>query len=93
MKNSQDAFGYLGYLTKLFKVFSASTNRWDILLKHVNISWKSWTETRWESRIRSIEVLRCQARQVREVLLEVRETTAEPVVRDEAQSLAEEIES
>ena len=89
-KSSPDAFGYFGYLIKLFKFFSASTHRWDILLKHIKIRLESWTETRWESRIRSIEPVRYQAGQVREAHLEVRETPADPVVRVQAQSLAEE---
>ncbi|QQP39921.1 Uncharacterized protein FKW44_013792, partial [Caligus rogercresseyi] len=92
-KSSPDALGYFGHLTKLFKLFSASTHRWDVLLKYVKITLKSWAETRWESRIKSIEAVRYQAGQVREALLEVRETTADPVVRVEAQSLAEEIGS
>lgn len=37
-KSSPDALGYFGYLTKLFKLFSASTLRWDVLLKHVKIT-------------------------------------------------------
>ncbi|KAI2646976.1 Zinc finger MYM-type protein 1 [Labeo rohita] len=92
-KSSPDALGYFGHLTKLFKLFSASTHRWDVLLKYVKITLKSWAETRWESRIKSIEAVRYQAGQVREALLEVREKTADPVVRVEAQSLAEEIGS
>ena len=68
---------------KLFKPFSASTHRWDIFLKDIKISLKSWAETRWESRIISISAIRYLARQVREALLEVRETTADPVVRVE----------
>ncbi|KAL1277057.1 hypothetical protein QQF64_023730 [Cirrhinus molitorella] len=51
------------------------------------------SDTRWESRIDSIQAVRYQAGQVREALLEVRETTADPVVKVEAQSLAEEIGS
>ncbi|XP_059182372.1 uncharacterized protein LOC131961119 [Centropristis striata] len=66
---------------------------WSVLLKHVKTTLKSWAETRWESRIKSIEAVRYQAGQVREALLEVRETTKDPVVRVEAQSLAEEIGS
>ncbi|CAK6983642.1 Uncharacterized protein FKW44_014134%2C partial, partial [Scomber scombrus] len=92
-KSSPDALGYFGHLTKLFKLFSASTHRWDVLLKYVRITLKSWAETRWESRIKSIEAVRYQAGQVREALLEVRQMTADPVVRVEDQSLAEEIGS
>lgn len=83
-KSSPDTCGYFGYLTKVFTLFSAFTHRWDILLKHVKISLKSWAETRWESRIRSIEAPRYPTRQVREALLEG---------RVEVQSLAEDIGS
>ena len=62
-------------------------------MNHVKTTLKSWSETRWESRIKSIEAVRYQARQVRGALLKMRETTADPVVRVEAQSLAEEIGS
>lgn len=92
-KSSPDALSYFGHLTKLFKLFSASTQRWDVLLKYAKITLKSWAETRWESRVKSIEAVRYQAGQIREALLEVREKTADPVVRVEAQSLAEEIGS
>ncbi|XP_045898642.1 zinc finger MYM-type protein 1-like, partial [Micropterus dolomieu] len=92
-KSSPDAIGYFGYVAKLFKLFSASTHRWDILLKHVKTTLKSWSETRWESRIDSIQAVRYQAGPVRDALLEVRETTQDPVVKVEAQSLAEEIGS
>nr|XP_023667508.1 uncharacterized protein LOC111843829 [Paramormyrops kingsleyae] len=92
-KSSPDALGYFGHLTKLFKLFSASTHRWDVLLKYVNITLKPWAETSWESRIKSIEAVRYQAGQIRVALLEVREATADLVVRVEAQSLAEEIGS
>ena len=92
-KSTTEAISYFGHLTKLFKLFSAFTQRWDTLLNHVKTTLKSWSETRWESRIKSIEAVRYQARQVRGALLEVRETTSDPVVRVEAQSLAEEIGS
>ncbi|KAL6486779.1 hypothetical protein MHYP_G00034050 [Metynnis hypsauchen] len=54
---------------------------------------KAWSETRWESRIKSVQAVRYQAGQVREALLEVRETAADPMVKVEAQCLSEEIGS
>ena len=54
-KRSPDAFGYFDNLTKLFKLFSASTHMWEIPLKHVRTSLKSLAGTTWESRIRSID--------------------------------------
>ncbi|XP_076055144.1 uncharacterized protein LOC143033535 [Oratosquilla oratoria] len=45
-KSSSDATGYFGYLQKLFNLFSASTQRWSTLKKHVDITLKSWADTR-----------------------------------------------
>lgn len=59
----------------------------------MNITLKSWSETRWESRLKSIEPLHYQAQAVREALIEVREKTTDPTVKVEAHSLAEEIGS
>ncbi|KAJ3613259.1 hypothetical protein NHX12_019509 [Muraenolepis orangiensis] len=92
-RSSQDAIGYFGYLQKMFTLFSASTQRWSILKSHVNRTLKSWSDTRWESRVNSVKAVRYQALQVREALLEVKDKAADPVIRIEAQSLAEEIGS
>jgi hypothetical protein len=65
-KSSFNATGYFGILHKLYTLFSASTQRWAILKKHVDITLKMWTETRWESKVKSVEPLRYQAAVVRE---------------------------
>ncbi|KAK0147356.1 Zinc finger MYM-type protein 1 [Merluccius polli] len=92
-KASAEASCFFGYVEKVYKHFSGSTQRWAILRKYVGITLKSWSETRWESRINSIEALRYQADKVREALLEVRSNATDPVVKVEANSLAEEIGS
>lgn len=92
-KSSSDAADYFGYLQKLFNLFSASTQRWSTLKKHVDTTLKSWADTRWESRINSVEVVRFQAAKVRDALLEVRASTADPAIKIEAQALAEEVGS
>ncbi|KAJ8369786.1 hypothetical protein SKAU_G00098140 [Synaphobranchus kaupii] len=92
-KASRDAISYFGYLKKIYVLFSASVQRWAILKKHVPISVKSWAETRWESRIKSVEALRYQAAEVREALLAVRDKATDGNIRIEAQSLAEEVGS
>ena len=48
---SRDATGFFGYLQKLFCFFSGATQRWSILTKHVNLTVKSWSDVRWESRL------------------------------------------
>ena len=92
-KSSAEATGYFGYLQKLFTLFSASTQRWSILNKHVTTTLISWSDTRWESRISSVEAVRYQAAKVREPLLDVRDKATDPVIKIEAQSLAEEVGS
>lgn len=61
--------------------------------KDVNITFKSWSETRWESQVKRIKLLRYQADEVREALLEVTEKNTDSTVKVEANSLAEEIGS
>ena len=39
-------------------LFSSSAQRWEILKKHVELSIKSQSDTRWESRIKCIKPLR-----------------------------------
>ncbi|XP_025760119.1 zinc finger MYM-type protein 1-like [Oreochromis niloticus] len=92
-KGSIHATSYFGILQKLYNLFSASTQRWAILKKHANITLKMWSETRWESKINSVEPLRYQASAVREALIEVRDHTKDSVIKIEAQSLSEEVGS
>ena len=56
--------------------------------KLVDITLKMWSDTRWESKAKSVEPLRYQAAAVREALIEVRDHTKDPVIKIEAQSLA-----
>ena len=53
-KSSTKALLFFGVLAQLFAVFSFSTSRWTILKKHVKISIKSPSATRWESPIKCI---------------------------------------
>lgn len=53
----------------------------------------SWSDTRWESRVKSVETVRYQAAEVRDALLEVRYNAIDPVIKIEAQSLAEKVGS
>lgn len=92
-KASKDATCFFGNVEKLYKLFSGSPQRWAILHKYVDVTLKSWSETRWESLVNSIEPLRYQAGNVREALLEVREQANDSIVKVEAHSLAEEIGS
>lgn len=92
-KGSVDALSYFGVLQKLYTLFSASTQRWAILKNHVSITLKMWAETRWESKVKSVEPMRYQGAAVREALIEVRDHTKDPAIKAEAQSLSEEVGS
>ncbi|KAK0131568.1 Zinc finger MYM-type protein 1 [Merluccius polli] len=92
-KGSVDAMSYFGVLQNLYTLFSASTQRWTILKKHVSITLKMWTETRWESKVKSVVPMRYQGAAVREALIEVRDQTKDPAIKAEAQSLSEEVGS
>lgn len=92
-KGSVDAMSYFGVLQKLYTLFSASTQRWAILKKHVGITLKMWAETRWESKIKSVEPIRYQGAAVREALIELRDNTKDPAIKAEAQCLSEEVGS
>ena len=92
-KSSRDAVGFFGYVQKLVTFFSAGTQRWNILKQYVNITVKSWSDTRWESRLQSVHAVRYQASEIREALLEARQKINDPVAKVEAQSLAEEVGS
>ncbi|XP_023696751.1 zinc finger MYM-type protein 1-like isoform X1 [Paramormyrops kingsleyae] len=92
-KSSNDAMGFLGVLQKLFSLFSGSRHRWAILAKHVTITLKMSSETRLENRVEALKPLRYEMSGVREALLEVRGQTKDPVIKVEAQFLAEEVGS
>ena len=57
-KSSTEALLFFGLLAQLYILFSASTQRWAILKKHVQLSIKSLSATRWKSRINCIVPLR-----------------------------------
>jgi hypothetical protein len=82
-----------GHVQKLFTFFSAGTQRWSALKKHMNTTVKSGSDTKWESRLQSVHAIRYQASEVREALLEARQTINDPVAKVEAQALAEEVGS
>lgn len=92
-KSSKDAVAYFGYVQKLFTFFSGATQRWSILTKHVNVTLKSWSDVRWESRLQSVAAVRHQPKEIRDALLEARQTVHDPAAKVEAQALAEEVAS
>lgn len=69
--SSIDSFSLFGFLQKLYALFSASTHRWTILRKHVKISVKGLSETRWECKISAVKAARFQIKELKAALTEV----------------------
>ncbi|KAJ8357043.1 hypothetical protein SKAU_G00198370 [Synaphobranchus kaupii] len=62
-----------------------SPQRWAGLKEHVTVTVKSWSETMWESRVKSIEAW-YQVPNIRDTLLEVRDKTTDALTKTEAQA-------
>ena len=62
--SSTEALTFFGVLTRLYVLFSSSAQRWEILKKPVELSIKSQSDTRWESRIKCIKPLRYNLKEV-----------------------------
>ncbi|KAK4876298.1 hypothetical protein RN001_012720 [Aquatica leii] len=87
-KCNKDAMTFFGLVQRLHTLFVASTERWNILCELCpGLTLKSLSSTRWECRIDSVKPIRYQLGGVNQALAKVSQTTKEPVIRSEAQSL------
>lgn len=83
---------FFGVVQRIYLLFSASTIRWEILMKHVpNLTVKRSCDTRWESKLESVKALRYQIKEVHIALVELVEVTEDPKASSEARSLMNEI--
>ena len=84
-------FLFFGIVQRIYVLFSSSTKRWNALVSHVeSLTVKSLSNTRWESRIRSVKAIRFQAPQLREALLQLsQDKDAEPKDMSDAKNLRE----
>ncbi|XP_037747527.1 LOW QUALITY PROTEIN: zinc finger MYM-type protein 1-like [Chelonia mydas] len=93
-KFSVKAVSFFGLLQRIYMLFSASTQQWQIFKAHVNgITISPLSETRWESRVESAKTLRHQSEEVYEALVAISEEARDSKVKSETQSLASEISS
>ena len=83
--SSTEALTFFGVLTRLYVLFSSSAQRWEILKKHVELqlSIKSQSDTRWESRIKFIKPLRYN---LKEVLLALKDLEAISIERKDGRA-------
>ena len=84
--SSTEALTFFGVLIRLYVLFSSSTQRWEILKKHVELSIKSQSDTRWESRIKCIKPLRYN---LKEVLLALKDLEAISIERKDGRAASE----
>jgi hypothetical protein len=71
-KSCGKAVSFFGIVQSIYVLFASSTKRWNVLLKHVpSLTVKSLSNTRWESRIKSVTAIRYQATKVRLALPDV----------------------
>ncbi|XP_049328668.1 zinc finger MYM-type protein 1-like [Astyanax mexicanus] len=76
-KSSVLSVTFFGILQWLYNLFSSSVHRWSILQRHVKLTVKNLSTTRWECRIESVKALRHQYPEMIEALSVLTEHAAE----------------
>ncbi|KAF2943933.1 hypothetical protein DAI22_02g102200 [Oryza sativa Japonica Group] len=94
-KSCNKAISFFGVIQRIYTLFSCSTKRWKIFLENVpHLTVKSVCNTRWESRIKSVQAIRYQTPQIRSALLELEKaSTDDPKAVSDAQSLVTALEN
>jgi hypothetical protein len=94
-KSCRKAISFFGVIQRIYALFSRSTKRWKFLTDHVErFTVKPLSDTRWESRIKSVQPIRYQGPQIRSALQEVERTSSDdPKAVSDAQSLVTALEN
>lgn len=83
---------FFSTVQELYNFFSASTNRWSVLKKHVSsLTLKPLSDTRWSSRIDAITPLKFQLGEVFDALYEITEMKIDNTIKHQATSLGKKI--
>ncbi|WOG86241.1 hypothetical protein DCAR_0205442 [Daucus carota subsp. sativus] len=91
--SSIQAKSFFGVVQRIYKLFYGSTKRWEVLKSYVKdkngngLALKSWSDTRWESRISSVKAIRFQVPQIRDALLHLVEHSVDATTTSDASSL------
>ena len=90
MPNSCDtASEFFGVIQRIYSIFASSTQRWKILQDNIsNLTLKSLSQTRWESRVESVKAIRFKTPQLRNALLQLSKNCGDPKIKSEAKCLA-----
>jgi hypothetical protein len=88
-KCSSQAVTFWGVLQRIYVIIAASPARWTIFEDTVPyITAKPLSVTRWECRLEIVKALRYQLSEIREALFAVANESGDPMVKAEAESLA-----
>ena len=91
-KSSVNGTTFFGVLTRSYSFLAGSTKRWSIFKQHItSLTVKPLSETRWESRVGSVKVLRYQATEIHSDLIDIADNLNDPQSSSEAESLADAI--
>jgi len=95
LKSCRQAISFFGIIQRIYTLFAKSTKRWKILVDNVpGLTVKSWSNTRWESRIKSVQAIRFQTPQIRSALIALEKaSTDDPMTVSECQSLVSALEN
>jgi len=94
-KSCRQAISFFGVIQRIYALFARSTKRWKVLLDNVpKLTVKPLSNTRWESRIKSVQPIRYQTPQIRSALQKVEEVcTDDPSAVSDAQALVGTLEN
>jgi len=95
VKSCRQAISFFGLIQRIYTLFAKSTKRWKILVDNVlGLTVKSWSNTCWKSRIKSVQAIRFQTPQIRSTLLALEKaSTDDPMAVSECQSLVRALEN
>jgi hypothetical protein len=95
LKSCRQAITFFGIIQRIYTLFAKSTKRWKIFVDNVpGLTVKSWSNTRWESRIKSVQAIRFQTPQIRSALIALEKaSTDDPMAVSECQSLVSALEN
>jgi hypothetical protein len=91
----QASYFFFCIIQHIYTLFAKSTKRWKIFVDHVpGLTVKSWSNTRWESRIKSVQAIRFQTPQTTSALIALEKaSTDDPIAVSECQSLVSALEN
>lgn len=76
------AVSFFGVVQRVYTLFSSSTKRWQVfkdpVKKAPNLTLKTLSPTRWESRVDSVKTIRSQAREIRDALIHLADSSDDP---------------